>query len=57
MPYIERHFTLDRTWKGLLSPASLEPEGLRKLARNLKATYESLNLKSKEFRHRNGSKK
>lgn len=47
--YIERHFTLDRTWKGTDHSASLEPEGLRKLARNLKATYESLNLKSKEI--------
>ena len=36
--YIERHFTLDRTWKGTDHSASLEPEGLRKLVRNVKAT-------------------
>lgn len=47
--YIERHFTLDRTWKGTDHSASLEPEGLRKLVRNVNATYESLNLKSKEI--------
>ena len=47
--YIERHFTLDRTWKGTDHSASLEPEGLRKLVRNVKATYESLNRKSKEI--------
>ena len=27
--YIERHFTLDRTWKGTDHAASLEPDGLR----------------------------
>tara|TARA_B100000963_G_scaffold362023_1_gene402207 strand:+ start:1397 stop:2281 length:885 start_codon:yes stop_codon:yes gene_type:complete len=47
--YIERHFTLDRTWKGTDHSASLEPEGLRKLVRNVNATYESLNLKRKEI--------
>ena len=33
--YIERHFTLDRTWKGTDHAASLEPDGVRKLVRNL----------------------
>ena len=47
--WIERHFTLDRTWKGTDHAASLEPEGLKKLIRNLKATYESLNYKQKEI--------
>ena len=28
---VERHFTLDRTWKGTDHAASLEPDGLRKL--------------------------
>lgn len=40
--YIERHFTLDRTWKGTDHAASLEPGGLRKLKRDLLATYKSL---------------
>lgn len=34
--WFERHFTLDRTWKGTDQAASLEPDGLRKLARDLK---------------------
>lgn len=32
--WIERHFTLDRTWKGTDHAASLEPDGMRKLVRN-----------------------
>lgn len=47
--YIERHYTLDRTWKGTDHSASLEPEGMRKLVRNLNATHESLNYKEKEI--------
>jgi len=46
---IERHFTLDRTWKGTDHAASLEPTGLRKLARDLKATYKSLSYKQNEI--------
>ncbi|MDF4202423.1 N-acetylneuraminate synthase family protein [Maribacter sp. SA7] len=46
---IERHFTLDRTWKGTDHAASLEPMGLRKLCRDLKATYEALNYKEKDI--------
>jgi N-acetylneuraminate synthase len=42
---IERHFTLDRTWKGTDHAASLEPDGLRKLVRDLNATYKSLKYK------------
>ncbi|TDN89167.1 N-acetylneuraminate synthase [Salegentibacter sp. 24] len=45
---IERHFTLDRTWRGTDHAASLEPEGLRKLNRNLWAVNEALNFKEKE---------
>lgn len=33
--HVERHFTLDRTWKGTDHAASLEPEGLRRLCRDL----------------------
>ena len=47
--YIERHYTLDRTWKGTDHAASLEPEGVRKLKRNLMAVYRSLNYKEKEI--------
>jgi len=42
---IERHFTLDRTWKGTDHAASLEPEGVRKLKRDLMATYKALHYK------------
>lgn len=45
---IERHYTLDRTWKGTDHAASLEPEGIRKLKRNLMAAYEALHYKDKE---------
>ena len=34
--WVERHFTLDRTWKGTDHAASLEPEGLRRLNRDIK---------------------
>jgi len=47
--WIERHFTKDRTWKGTDHAASLEPAGFSKLTRDLKATYEALNYKSKEI--------
>ena len=46
--WIERHFTKDRTWKGTDHAASLEPAGLSKLTRDLKATYESFNYKGQE---------
>lgn len=46
---IERHYTLDRTWKGTDQAASVEPEGIRKLKRNLMATYDALNYKEKEI--------
>ncbi len=47
--YIERHFTLDRTWKGTDHSASLEPDGLRRVTRDLNALYKSLKSKSKEI--------
>ncbi len=46
---IERHYTLNRTWKGTDHAASLEPDGIRRLARNLNAVYCSLNVKSSEI--------
>ncbi|MBE5967381.1 MAG: N-acetylneuraminate synthase [Lachnospiraceae bacterium] len=45
----ERHYTLNRTWKGTDHAASLEPDGLRRLKRNLLATYNSLSYKSSEI--------
>jgi N-acetylneuraminate synthase len=46
---VERHYTLDRTWKGTDHAASLEPEGVRKLKRNLLATYSALHYKGQEI--------
>ncbi|OWP85222.1 N-acetylneuraminate synthase [Flavobacterium davisii] len=46
---IERHYTLDRTWKGTDHAASLEPEGMRKLARDLKAVYKALSYKEQDI--------
>lgn len=45
---IERHYTLDRTWKGTDHAASLEPMGLRKLSRDLKAVHKALNFKNQD---------
>ena len=45
--YVERHFTLDRTWKGTDHAASLEPSGLEKLSRDLNNCFKSLKFKSK----------
>lgn len=47
--WVERHFTLDRTWKGTDHAASLEPTGLRKLARDLKATHKALTFKQSDI--------
>lgn len=43
--WIERHFTLDRTWKGTDNAASLEPDGLRRLVRDVRAVSLALTLK------------
>ena len=47
--WVERHFTLDRTWKGTDHSASLEPTGIRKLVRDLKATHKALSFKSSDI--------
>ena len=47
--FIERHYTLDRTWKGTDHAASLEPDGVRKLARNCRAVAKALTYKSKDI--------
>lgn len=46
---IERHYTLDRTWKGTDHAASLEPDGIRKLVRNLHAVNNALKYKPVEI--------
>ncbi len=47
--WIERHFTMDRTWKGTDHAASLEPEGLRKLSRDMKNVDLALTYKPKDI--------
>ncbi len=47
--WIERHFTKDRTWKGTDHAASLEPQGLQYLVRNLTACYSALRYKDNEI--------
>lgn len=46
---IERHYTLDRTWKGTDHAASLEPDGVRRLVRDLHAVHDALTYKSEEI--------
>lgn len=47
--YFERHFTLDRTWKGTDHAASLEPDGMRRLARDLRNVSKALTYKDKDI--------
>ena len=47
--WVERHYTLDRTWKGTDHAASLEPDGVRKLARDCRAVAKALSYKEKEI--------
>lgn len=47
--WVERHYTLDRTWKGTDHAASLEPDGVRKLVRDCKAVAKALTYKEKEI--------
>lgn len=47
--WVERHFTLDRTWKGTDHAASLEPDGIRKLTRDCRAVAKSLTYKQKDI--------
>ena len=46
---VERHYTLDRTWKGTDHAASLEPDGIRRLVRDLNAVHKALNVKAQEI--------
>ncbi len=43
--WLERHYTLDRTWKGTDHAASLEPDGLRRLVRDVRAVAAALRFK------------
>ncbi len=45
---IERHYTLDRTWKGTDHAASLEPPGLEKLVRDVKGVEKALGESEKQ---------
>jgi N-acetylneuraminate synthase len=46
--WVERHFTMDRTWKGTDHAASLEPDGMRRLSRDLRNVHKSLAFKTSE---------
>ena len=47
--WIERHYTLDRTWKGTDHSASLEPDGLRRLVRDTTNVSKALTYKENEI--------
>jgi N-acetylneuraminate synthase len=47
--FIERHFTLDRTWKGTDHAASLEPDGMRRVWRDLVHAHQALRPKESEI--------
>lgn len=47
--HIERHFTLNRAWKGTDHSASLEPDQLRRLRLDLDATQKALSYKATEI--------
>jgi N-acetylneuraminate synthase len=46
--WVERHFTKDCTWKGTDHGASLEPDDLKKLCDDLKATHQAMTYKGEE---------
>ena len=47
--WIERHYTLDGTWKGTDHAASLEPDGVRKLVRDCRAVAKALTYKQQDI--------
>ena len=49
--WIERHFTLDRTWPGTDQAASIEPQGLRRLTRDLHAVSSAWQSKPDKMMH------
>ena len=46
---IERHYTIDRTWKGTDHAASLEPYGIKTLVADLNAVHNALRYKKSEI--------
>lgn len=46
---IERHYTLNRTWKGTDHAASLEPDGVRRLVRDVHHTFDAMTYKKQEI--------
>ena len=47
--YIERHFTLDRSWKGTDHEASLEPDALRQLCKGVDDVATALTYKEQDI--------
>jgi N-acetylneuraminate synthase len=47
--WIEKHFTLDKTWKGTDRATSFKSDRLRKLKDDLHAAYEALKFKKIDF--------
>jgi len=47
--WFERHFTLDRTWKGTDHAASLEPDGMRRMARDVRNVSKALSYKHEDL--------
>ncbi len=47
--WIERHFTLNRIWKGTDHAASLEPDGMRRLVRDVMSVSKTLTEKATEM--------
>lgn len=46
---IERHYTMDKTWKGTDHAASLEPQEFKQLVSNLNDVHKSMTYKSEEI--------
>ena len=47
--FVERHFTLNRTWRGTDHAASLEPDGFRKLVRDIQNVSLGLTYKPSDI--------
>ena len=47
--FIERHFTLDRAWKGTDHAASLEPDGLRRVRKDTISVAQALSFKTESI--------
>lgn len=47
--FIERHFTLDRAWKGTDHAASLEPDGLRRVRKDTITVAQALSFKTESI--------